>query len=64
MDAALVNVLAAKIIRFLETGDAPEGLFCPDVFLDLTMPTWRVQTTGAEDLTAAVSYTHLTLPTN
>ena len=52
MDAALVNVLAAKIIRFLETGDAPEGLFCPDVFLDLTMPTWRVQASGAEDLIA------------
>jgi hypothetical protein len=52
VDAALVNVLAAKIIRFLETGDAPEGLFCPDVFLDLTMPTWRIQASGAEDLIA------------
>jgi ketosteroid isomerase-like protein len=30
----------------------PEGLFRPDVFLDLTMPTWRVQTAGAEDLIA------------
>jgi hypothetical protein len=40
------------MIRFLETGDVPEGLFRPDVFLDLSMPTWRIQTTGAEDLIA------------
>src|ERR1700749_5029617 len=44
--------LAGKIVRFLETGDVPEGLFGPDVFLDLTMPTWRVQAAGAEDLIA------------
>jgi len=47
-----MDVLAGKVIRFLETGDVPEGLFRPDVFLDLTMPTWRVQASGAEDLIA------------
>jgi len=47
-----MDVLAAKIVRFLETGDVPEGLFRPDVFLDLTMPTWRIQAAGAEDLIA------------
>jgi len=47
-----MDELAAKVIRFLETGDVPEGLFRPDVFLDLTMPTWRVQASGAEDLIA------------
>jgi hypothetical protein len=52
VDAALADVVAGKIIRFLETGDAPVGLFRPDVFLDLTMPTWRVQSAGAEDLIA------------
>ena len=52
MDTAVVHDLSEKLIRFLETGDVPEGLFRPDVFLDLTMPTWRVQTTGAEDLIA------------
>ena len=31
--------LSEKLIRFLETGDVPEGLFRPDAFLDLTMPT-------------------------
>jgi hypothetical protein len=52
MDVAVVRDLSEKLIRFLETGDVPEGLFRPDVFLDLTMPTWRVQTVGAEDLIA------------
>jgi hypothetical protein len=52
MDASQMDELAAKVIRFLETGDVPDGLFRPDVFLDLTMPTWRVQTTSAEDLIA------------
>jgi hypothetical protein len=52
MDAGQIDVLAAKVIRFLATGDVPEGLFRPDVFLDLTMPTWRVQAAGAEDLIA------------
>ena len=47
-----MDVLAGRVIRFLETGDVPEGLFRPDVFLDLTMPTWRVQASGAEDLIA------------
>jgi hypothetical protein len=52
MDVAVIRDLSEKLIRFLETGDVPEGLFRPDVFLDLTMPTWRVQTVGAEDLIA------------
>jgi hypothetical protein len=36
------------MVTFLETGTIPEGLFRPDIFLDLTMPTWRVQAAGAE----------------
>jgi len=48
----VVRELAEKMVSFLETGTAPEGLFRPDVFLDLTMPTWRVQAAGAEDLIA------------
>ena len=50
MDAEAANRLSQKMVEFLETGTAPEGLFRPDVFLDLSMPTWRVQTRGAEDL--------------
>lgn len=44
-----VRELADKFIVFLETGEAPEGLFDPQVFLDFTTPRWRVQALGAED---------------
>jgi hypothetical protein len=58
MDTGLMQVLSEKIVRFLETGEAPDGLFRPDVFLDLTMPTWRIQTAGAEDLIAVRKQGH------
>ena len=51
MDVAVMRDLSEKLIRFLETGDVPEGLFRPDVFLDLTMPTWRVQADHAAAVT-------------
>ncbi|MDT4926081.1 MAG: hypothetical protein QOG01_3794 [Pseudonocardiales bacterium] len=41
--------LADKFIEYLETGTAPEGLFAPDVFVDFTMPLWRLQAANAED---------------
>jgi hypothetical protein len=47
-----VRELSEKLIAFLETGTVPQGLFRPDIFLDLTMPTWRVQAAGAEELIA------------
>ena len=47
-----VRALSEKLVAFLETGTVPEGLFRPDVFLDLTMPTWRVQAMGTEALIA------------
>jgi hypothetical protein len=50
MDAGAARELSEKMITFLETGNAPEGLFSPDVFLDMSMPTWRIQTAGAEEL--------------
>lgn len=52
MTAALgteVRTLADRLITFLETGTPPEGLFDPDVFLDFTMPIWRLQAVGVED---------------
>ena len=58
MDAGQTGVLAGKMIRFLETGEAADGLFWPDVFLDLTMPTWRIQAAGAEDLIAVRKQGH------
>ena len=44
--------LAAKLVSFFETGTAPEGLFAPDVFCDLSLPHWRLQSEGPDDLVA------------
>jgi hypothetical protein len=38
--------IAARFIRFLETGSAPEGLFAPHVFCDFSTPCWRQQAEG------------------
>jgi hypothetical protein len=42
----------AKLIRFLETGSVPSGLFAPDVFADLSLPHWRIQAVNAEQILA------------
>ncbi len=49
---AAARELAGKLIAFLETGSAPEGLFAPDVFCDLTVPQWRLQARGADGVRA------------
>ena len=54
----MVRALSEKLVSFLETGTVPEGLFRPDVFVDLTMPTWRVQAAGAEELIAESKQGH------
>jgi hypothetical protein len=36
-------------ITFLETGTPPGGLFAPGVFVDFTMPQWRLQARGSDD---------------
>jgi hypothetical protein len=46
---ARAHALAEKFIQFLEANEAPDGLFAADVFVDFTMPTWRLQTSGAAD---------------
>ena len=46
------SVAVANLIRFLETGAIPDGLFAADVFADLSLPLWRVQTATAEDIIA------------
>jgi hypothetical protein len=46
------KVAVARLIEFLETGTAPEGLFAPDLFLDLSLPQWRVQSATAEEALA------------
>ena len=47
-----VRTSADLLITFLQTGTPPEGLFDPDVFLDFTMPTWRLQARGVDDAVA------------
>jgi hypothetical protein len=44
--------VVAKLIRFLETGSAPDGLFAPGVFCDLSLPHWRMQAATAEEIVA------------
>src|SRR4051812_15632602 len=45
------RTLAHRFVRFLETGEHAE-LFTDDVFCDFTMPTWRLQSQGVDDLVA------------
>ncbi|MFI9569298.1 hypothetical protein [Streptomyces rishiriensis] len=45
-------------MRFLETDTAPEGLFPDDVFLDLTLPQWRLQTRGRDAFVAVRRNSH------
>jgi hypothetical protein len=42
----------ADLIRYLENGVAPEGLFAADVFGDVTLPRWRLQADNVADLLA------------
>jgi len=44
------NAVAMRFIEFLETGKAPNGLFTEDVFLDFTLPLWRLQAQGSGQL--------------
>lgn len=46
------NAAVANLIRFLETGSAPAGLFTPNVFSDLSLPHWRIQAATAEQIIA------------
>ena len=51
-DTDVVTDLAVKLITFLETNEAPDDLFADDLFLDFTLPTWRVQAQSASDAVA------------
>ena len=44
--------LSHRFIKFLETGEVEGGLFTPEVFCDFTLPRWRLQTAGIDDLVA------------
>lgn len=53
-----VGVAAANLIRFLETGTVPDGLFAPSVFADLSLPHWRLQAEGDQDVIALRTMGH------
>lgn len=44
------NAVAILFIQFLETGKAADELFTDDVFLDFTLPKWRIQAQGRDQL--------------
>jgi hypothetical protein len=48
LDAERTRRLSEALVAFLETNTAPDGLFQPDVFCDLSLPQWRIQTEGVE----------------
>jgi hypothetical protein len=48
MDMDATRAIAERFMRFIETGDAPEGLFTADAFCDLTLPRWRLQAEGRD----------------
>jgi hypothetical protein len=52
------STAVAKLIQFLETGSAPDGLFAPGVFSDLSLPQWRVQAATAEAILAIRAEDH------
>ncbi|RNL78753.1 hypothetical protein [Nocardioides marmorisolisilvae] len=48
----------AGLIRFLETGEVAEGLFAPDMFSDVSLPTWWLQAETADRLVAIREHAH------
>ena len=41
---------ADRLVEWLQTGDRPDDLFTEDVFVDLSLPLWRVQGQGVETI--------------
>src|SRR5690349_13746208 len=53
-----VTTAVAGLIRWLETGEVPDGLFVPDLFADVTLPLWRLQADKADDMIAIRRHSH------
>jgi hypothetical protein len=45
-----VDALVAEFIEFNETGTPPPGLFAEDVFVDFSLPQWRLQAADRDGL--------------
>jgi hypothetical protein len=52
------RALAEAYVAYLESGQAAPGLYAPDVFLDVTVPRWRLQASGIDDALAVRSTHH------
>jgi hypothetical protein len=52
------TVTVANFIRFLETGSVADGLFAPDLFIDLSLPHWRVQAATEAEVLAIRAKEH------
>jgi hypothetical protein len=52
------EVAVANLIKYLETGQPPEDLYAPDVFIDVSLPHWRLQADTAEGALAIRSSGH------
>lgn len=48
MESDTAREVAARFVRYLETGTPEPGLFADDVFVDFTMPRWRLQAEGRD----------------
>jgi hypothetical protein len=53
-----VDTAVARLISWLETGQAPVGMLADDCFLDLSVPQWRLQAGNAEDALAIRRNSH------
>ena len=52
MPPETVDRVSRRFVRYLETGAEPEAVFTEDVFLDFTLPQWRLQAQGLADVHA------------
>ena len=57
-DLAVARDLADKLVQFLETNEAPDGLFADSAFMDLTLPRWRLQEQGRDRLVGTRRESH------
>jgi hypothetical protein len=52
------SVAIANLIKYFETGTAPDDLFAPEVFADVSLPHWRLQAENVEATLAIRRHGH------